>query len=283
MIALLGRALCDFPTISTTTAASFATTWLSGVSIPVVSINVAVCVVAATLPLSVLKKRVDAQMANIQKAREELRRTENDLNVMRIEKEETEISLLALRAEVSDLKLESARIKYQNARIKSEHPTPVGRQGQSGKVAQWATWITNAMAGPSRVTSQQFSPSPSNFPQDEEGPSNAVPPGHTGHWSNQDRSDFELAVKMQREFDKEVLRPSEQQQELSMNIQHLFECAICMEEQPEDYVARPDPCGHKFCRDCIRSHISSKLEERRFPILCPVCMAEGDKSDSGST
>jgi hypothetical protein len=82
MIALLGRALGDFPTI----AASFATTWSSGVSIPVV------------VGISMLKKRVDAQIAEIQKAREELRRTENDLNVMRIEKEEIEISILALQA-----------------------------------------------------------------------------------------------------------------------------------------------------------------------------------------
>ena len=147
MIALLGRALGDFPTIATTTTASFATTRSSGVSIPVVvGIIVAVCIVAATLLLSMLKKRVDAQMAEIQKAREELRRTENNLNVMRIEKEEIEVSILALRAEVSDLKLQSARIK-------SENPTPVGHQGQRRKVAQWATWITNAIAGPSRVTS----------------------------------------------------------------------------------------------------------------------------------
>jgi|ERR1700722_3046872 len=56
------------------------------------------------------------------------------------------------------------------------------------------------------------------------------------------------------------------------NIQHpTFDCNICMESHPEGDVARIDGCAHEFCRSCIRSHISSKLKDRLFPILCPSC------------
>jgi hypothetical protein len=57
----------------------------------------------------------------------------------------------------------------------------------------------------------------------------------------------------------------------------LFECGVCMEEMPYDSVARPDPCGHTFCRDCLRGHVTARLDERKFPILCPTCTADKSK------
>jgi hypothetical protein len=54
-----------------------------------------------------------------------------------------------------------------------------------------------------------------------------------------------------------------------------------MDKHPEDHIIPLDPCGHKFCRDCIKNHIGAKLEEHRYPILCPVCTAEGDNGDPG--
>lgn len=47
-----------------------------------------------------------------------------------------------------------------------------------------------------------------------------------------------------------------------------------MDTLPEGFIARIDPCGHSFCRDCVRGHITSQIESRRFPILCPTCTAE---------
>ena len=55
--------------------------------------------------------------------------------------------------------------------------------------------------------------------------------------------------------------------------QRFFECGICMEEMPDDSIARPDPCGHDFCRDCLRGHVTARIDEHRFPILCPTCTA----------
>jgi hypothetical protein len=57
----------------------------------------------------------------------------------------------------------------------------------------------------------------------------------------------------------------------------VFECCICMDEMPEDSIARIDSCGHTFCRDCLRGHVKARLEERKFPILCPTCTADDGK------
>ncbi|KAH9028401.1 hypothetical protein EDB84DRAFT_277312 [Lactarius hengduanensis] len=68
---------------------------------------------------------------------------------------------------------------------------------------------------------------------------------------------------------------------LSQAVQRVFVCGVCMEEMPEDSVARLD-CGHAFCRECIRAYISTRLEEHRFPILCPTCAA-GKGNGRGAT
>ncbi|KAF7969295.1 hypothetical protein HWV62_27771 [Athelia sp. TMB] len=54
--------------------------------------------------------------------------------------------------------------------------------------------------------------------------------------------------------------------------QRMFTCGVCFEKQPEDFIARIDTCNHQFCRDCIQGHVNSKLQERRFPVMCPSCM-----------
>jgi len=72
-----------------------------------------------------------------------------------------------------------------------------------------------------------------------------------------------------------------QRDELAKNAQRQFQCGVCFEEQPQDSVARLDPCGHCFCRDCIRGHVGSKLAENRYPILCPVCMSKKGKGAPG--
>jgi hypothetical protein len=70
------------------------------------------------------------------------------------------------------------------------------------------------------------------------------------------------------EYDHDFTCSTQEQRD----IQTLFECGVCMETLPEDYVTLLDPCGHKFCRVCIRNYVCSKLTDRCFPILCPVCM-----------
>ena len=54
----------------------------------------------------------------------------------------------------------------------------------------------------------------------------------------------------------------------------IFLCGVCLEDRSEVDITRVDKCGHNFCRDCIRSYVTSKIKEQRYPILCPTCVAE---------
>lgn len=67
---------------------------------------------------------------------------------------------------------------------------------------------------------------------------------------------------------------------LSSMIPATFTCGVCMDDLEEDYVARVDSCKHCLCRDCLRGYICSKLQEHRYPILCPLCTAETKRSDA---
>lgn len=79
------------------------------------------------------------------------------------------------------------------------------------------------------------------------------------------------AVRPHRAFDEEGRAPPAQRNELVESAQGLFECPICMDEIPANLIARIDSCGHAFCRECLRGHVTARLDERRFPILCPTC------------
>lgn len=94
---------------------------------------------------------------------------------------------------------------------------------------------------------------------------------------SEDRLDSVLyAMRLQHEYDDEDQALSIQLAELSRFNQRLFTCGICLEEMPDDSIASPDPCGHTFCRDCLREYVTTRLNERRFPILCPTCAASND-------
>ncbi|KIM86099.1 hypothetical protein PILCRDRAFT_86735 [Piloderma croceum F 1598] len=71
-----------------------------------------------------------------------------------------------------------------------------------------------------------------------------------------------------------------QQQELAEDIMRLFACRICLDMPPDDSICL-EPCRHDFCRECIKGHIDTKLDERTFPVLCPVCMTGSVSGDPG--
>lgn len=50
-------------------------------------------------------------------------------------------------------------------------------------------------------------------------------------------------------------------------------CQICLDEELVDESVVIQSCGHSFGRECMRSYILSRLDERRFPIPCPCCSA----------
>jgi len=104
------------------------------------------------------------------------------------------------------------------------------------------------------------------------------PPVHpTSHPAPEDVENVLHGMRLLREFDEESRALSVLRSELSTTAKQLFECSICMEKMPADSFARIDTCGHTFCRECLRGHVTARLEEHRFPILCPTCTANRGK------
>lgn len=94
---------------------------------------------------------------------------------------------------------------------------------------------------------------------------------------------LELARRTQKDLDKEDSKLRSQMRRLQETSQPLFSCRICLDNHPMDYVAQIDACRHRFCRQCMRDLVSSKLKEHRYPIVCPVCLLDKDGKDPGST
>lgn len=86
---------------------------------------------------------------------------------------------------------------------------------------------------------------------------------------------------LQQEFDDEDSRLRTEREALARAQRLTFTCAICRDEFPEDFLARVPGCGHGFCRECLRMYAESRLEEHRFPIPCPTCVADDTGKESG--
>ena len=80
---------------------------------------------------------------------------------------------------------------------------------------------------------------------------------------------------LQRQFDEEDRQLAAERAELvaAAEEQRVFDCGMCMGTLPEESIARIEPCGHSFCRECVRELIVSRIESRSFPVLCPTCTA----------
>ncbi|KAG1730054.1 hypothetical protein EDB19DRAFT_1741415 [Suillus lakei] len=101
-----------------------------------------------------------------------------------------------------------------------------------------------------------------------------------GHEWGLDSLSSAAALELQQSFDVEDMQLRDQMQALAASLPHNFSCVICMEEQPVDNIVDLE-CKHSICRICILGHISSKIEEHRFPVLCPVCMTEKNNRQPG--
>ncbi|KAF9220041.1 hypothetical protein BS17DRAFT_788122 [Gyrodon lividus] len=82
-----------------------------------------------------------------------------------------------------------------------------------------------------------------------------------------------IARQFQNQYDAEDQELRRQHEELTSCMRPTFKCVICLDEQPEDDVAKVDDCSHMLCRSCLREFVCSKIQEHRFPILCPLCTA----------
>lgn len=92
-------------------------------------------------------------------------------------------------------------------------------------------------------------------------------------------ADLEFALRMQAEeteLEEENARLIE-----SLGQQETFDCVMCMETNPVDDVAVVDGCEHRFCRDCLKQYLTTKLSEANFPIPCPTCSANKNRENPG--
>lgn len=92
-------------------------------------------------------------------------------------------------------------------------------------------------------------------------------------------SDLEFALQQQLLYNEEDANLSEERAKLLSLAPRTFACGVCFEKIPEDFVAELTECGHKYCRDCIRQYVSSELNVPRFPIVCPLCKADGTRRE----
>jgi hypothetical protein len=115
---------------------------------------------------------------------------------------------------------------------------------------------------------------------DNDGPSLRVSEG----WVIEDQqldADLELALRIQAEeaeFEAANALFIE-----SLGQQEVFDCVMCMEKNPVDDVAIVDGCGHRFCRNCLRQYLTTKLSEANFPIPCPTCSADKNQENPGGS
>lgn len=61
-----------------------------------------------------------------------------------------------------------------------------------------------------------------------------------------------------------------------------FDCSVCMETMNATAGTSVEACGHTLCKDCLTSHIKSKLGDGIWPVSCPVCVASQDKKEPAS-
>ncbi|KAH8094848.1 hypothetical protein BXZ70DRAFT_896170 [Cristinia sonorae] len=179
---------------------------------------------------------------------------------------ELERSNTILRSEVESLSDANARMQNEVIAIRASttaHPFSSMVNSFGG---MWRTTPSRPTPGPS--TSQRPTP-------------NKAPLEWQEATDEQDASAL-LAVKMQKEFEEEDSHLNAIMQDLQKAVPQRFHCGICLDEYEEDMVARIESCGHKFCRDCIRGFIQVKLGEHRFPIFCPTCIVDREKSDPGT-
>ncbi|KAJ7091507.1 hypothetical protein B0H15DRAFT_836463 [Mycena belliarum] len=93
-------------------------------------------------------------------------------------------------------------------------------------------------------------------------------------WDQKQRDDALQAQAKQREYEDEDARLIAERATLQKEAQPVFECGICFDKFPEDYVARITDCAHGFCRECMKSYVVSKLTDKLYPIFCPLCVTD---------
>jgi regulator of replication initiation timing len=215
------------------------------------------------------------------------------------------LATLALRAQISDLKYQNSSLTTENQRLYAENDIledkcrkkdaemmqaavnslTIGRK----KAKSSSIRHPNPVAGPSRrgLDGLPLSKTSNHHPGTAHGQARGQSKDPRARSSEFSGTPYQIPLgiseiyRSQQRLLEEDARLQAEQQALASSERLTFKCGICLDEHPEDYIALIDVCSHKFCRDCIRGYIGSKISDHRFPILCPVCTTEKTGHEPG--
>ena len=178
--------------------------------------------------------------------------------------------ILSLMAEVADLKRLQLSLSTDNEYLTQrlaqlEHSREVSLKGK-GRATE---------SGTSSVAGDTWS-TPRSYHSGGLKPKSAL----KGSLSKENSSE-DAAKKLQAEFDEEDRKLTFERRNL-LKKNRTFECRVCFEVFDLDHVALLDICEHTFCRNCLRQYVTVKVEDRRYPIPCPACVADNAKPTATS-
>lgn len=182
---------------------------------------------------------------------------------------ESSIAVLALRAQVAELKSRNALLESSRDFLENQVQDMEDRLHQQAQI--------HSQPPPCNCAQHVDESSPDTQPghsNAQAGPSNLPAPSDTQRsyqTNNIDQFGFEAAQLLQLEFDRENESLLHQREDLAGLEQMFFDCGICLEQHPVDDIARVDSCAHSFCRSCIRQYVQAELKEHHYPIFCPTC------------
>jgi hypothetical protein len=195
--------------------------------------------------------------------------------------------LMDASTKVLKLMVELAELKRQELSIVADNEYLSGRVIQleqtlsavdvKGKKGKGRAFRLDAERRPTTASTSAFTPVSTSA---STGTRSAFHPRNVGHPKSQGGSNVEtneeIAANLQAQFDQEDRRLANERKLLLQSNQS-FECRVCFDTLPEDFIAKINGCGHFFCRDCLRRHVKTTVDDRRYPIACPACVADNVK------
>ncbi|KAF9232512.1 hypothetical protein BU15DRAFT_54908 [Melanogaster broomeanus] len=94
--------------------------------------------------------------------------------------------------------------------------------------------------------------------------------------------DPEFAHRLQVTLNAEYAQLLAQTDQPPPTAERQVHCGICFDDFPEEGTVCIETCRHDLCMGCARGLVSAKIYERRFPVLCPLCMADHRNRNPGA-
>ncbi|KAI1789534.1 hypothetical protein LXA43DRAFT_1020714 [Ganoderma leucocontextum] len=200
-----------------------------------------------------------------------VRSLEKDNENLESDKQRLGDEVSRLDDKVLELDDELVRLKAKHERLRNSNQRNAGSSTRT--LTSTRSQVPQSPLGtPSTRTDASVRKPPSN-----RRPAQNEPTSHTSDFHSADA----LAIQMQRAFDEENRKLKREIKRLKDIQPGCFDCGVCFERHQDDHLARVMPCGHSYCRPCLREYAVSKIKEHRFPVLCPSCLADKDRSEQG--